>query len=118
MQTGTDIREVYRIFSRNNRWYCLFSVTGRTEEFLYYTHDARELRSLMFGNDFRARLPHLMENEELCIECGLGLAVMGGIALDNGDCIAWNCETNEANGILTRLKAKLGDAGGRVRIFG
>ena len=90
--------------------YCIFSVTGRDEDFLYYSHTSRPLRSLMFGRDFVGKLPQLMKNEELCIECGLGLSIAGGVALDSGDCVEWHCSIAEANRMLSKLKEMLGRA--------
>lgn len=109
--------DIHRIFSRHDRQYCIFSVNGRDEEFLYYSHRSRPLRSLMFGRDFLGQLPRLMEKEDLCIECGLGLLVAGGIALDSGDCIAWHCPVEEANRVLDGLKEKLGDEGQWIELF-
>jgi hypothetical protein len=111
--TGT----IPRIFSRHDRQYCLFPVNGRTEEFLYYSHRSRPLRSLMIGRDFTARVSRLMENDALCIECGLGLSVIGSVALDNGDCIAWQCPVEEANRVLTDLKSRLGAEGQWIELF-
>jgi hypothetical protein len=110
-------RVVPRIFSRHDRQYCLFSVAGRNEEFLYYSYRSRPLRSLMIGRDFTAQVSRLMENEALCIECGLGLSVTGCVALDNGDCIAWQCPVEEANRVLTVLKERLGAEGQWIELF-
>jgi hypothetical protein len=71
----------------------------------------------MSGNNFLGRLPELMKTEDLCIECGLGLSVAGGVALDNGDLIAWNCTVEEANRILGWLKKKLGEDGQWIVLF-
>jgi hypothetical protein len=71
----------------------------------------------MFGRDFLDKLSQLMKNEELCIECGLGLSIVGGIALDSGDCIEWNCSTAEANRVLAGLRDRLGDEGQWIELF-
>ena len=53
-----------------------------------------------------------MEDGDVCIECGLGLSVIGGVALDNGDCVAWNYTVEEqANQVLTGLREHLGEEG-------
>jgi len=66
----------------------------------------------MFGKDFREHIPVLIsEKSDLCIECGLGLKVAGGVALDNGDLIAWNCSIEEANRILEGLIRIMGANG-------
>lgn len=104
-------------FTRHDRWYCIFSVSGRNEEFLYYTHRDKPLRSLMFGDDFFGKVPGLMKNDDLCIECGLGLSVKGGVALDDGDLIAWHCTVDEANAIVRALKNTLGEEGKHIALF-
>lgn len=111
------ITAVHRQFVRDERRYCLFSVASRNDNFLYYSHMYRPLRSLMFGSGFLDQLPSLMEKEGLCIECGLGLSVAGGVALDNGDLLAWNCTVEEANAILAGLKKTLGNDGEWIELF-
>jgi len=111
------IEKIHHIFVRHDRNYCIFSVTGRDEKFLYYSHRSRPLRSLIFGRDFVDRLPQLMKNEELCIECGLGLSIAGGVALDNGDCVEWHYTVEEANRVLTGLRGSLGDDGYWIELF-
>lgn len=104
-------------FTRHERRYWLFSVSGMSDEYLYYTHLSRPLRSLMFGRNFLGQLPSLMENRDLCIECGLGLSVDGGVALDDGDILAWHCTVKEANEILAQLKETLGTEGKWIELF-
>jgi hypothetical protein len=109
MVPGHSVSSIITIFTRHDRWYCIFSIAGRPEEFLYYTHRNKPLRSLMFGDHFVAQLPGLMKKEDLCIECGLGLSVKGGVALDDGELIAWHCKVEEGNEILAGLKEMLGE---------
>jgi hypothetical protein len=71
----------------------------------------------MFGKDFLCRLPDLLKNEDQCIECGLGLSVQGGVALDCGDCIAWQCEVEEMNRVLRELRRYLGNKGTWIELF-
>lgn len=54
---GAMIRSVQTTFFRHDRWYCIFSVAGRDEEFLYYAHTSLTMRSLMSGEDFLASCP-------------------------------------------------------------
>jgi hypothetical protein len=117
MASTPMIPAIHQTFSRHERRYCIFSVNGSDEEFLYYSHASRPLRSLMFGRDFIGQLLPLMEKEDLCIECGLGLLVTGGVALDNGDRIAWHCTADEANRIVVGLKERLGVEGRRIESF-
>jgi len=111
------IEKIHHIFVRHDRNYCIFSVIGREEKFLYYSHRSRPLRSLLFGRDFVDRLLQLMKNEELCIECGLGLSIAGGVALDSGDCVEWHCSIAEANRMLSKLKDVLGEQGRWIELF-
>ncbi|MFA4878359.1 MAG: hypothetical protein WC586_13225 [Methanoregula sp.] len=117
MASPLMIEAIHQIFSRHDRQYCIFSLSGRDEEFLYYSHISRPLRSLMFGRNFLDQLPRLMEKEDLCIECGLGLSVIGSVALDNGDRIAWHCTIGEANHILQGLRDRLDDEGRWIKLF-
>jgi hypothetical protein len=111
------IQVIHQTFSRHDRQYCIFSLAGRDEEFLYYSHTSLPLRSFMFGRNFLGQLPRLMEKEDLCIECGLGLSVAGGVALDGGDCIAWHCTVEKANRVLAALRETLGAGGQWVALF-
>jgi hypothetical protein len=52
-----------------------------------------------------------MKNEEICIECGLGLSIAGCVALDCGDCVEWHYTIAEANRTLSKLKDVLGEQG-------
>ena len=111
------IQTIHQTFSCHGRQFCIFPVAGRNEEFLYYSHTSHPLRSLMFGRIFTGQVLRLMETEELCIGCGLGVSVAGGIALENRDCIAWHCSVMEANRKLTGLKDRLGAEGQWIELF-
>ena len=111
------IQKIHMAFSRHERRYCCFSVAGRDGDFLYYSHMTRPLRSLMFGRDFLGRLPGLMDNENLCVECGLGLSVEGGVALDDGDLIAWHFTVRDANRVLESLRQQMGSEGSWIELF-
>lgn len=117
MMPSPVIHTVHAAFGRHERRYCIFTLRGCGEDFLYYSHLSQPLRSLMRGCDFTGQLPRLMQKEDLCIECGLGLSVKGGVALDNGDCIAWNCTVEEANAIIASLKEYLGTEGRWITLF-
>ncbi|MFA4875834.1 MAG: hypothetical protein WC586_00345 [Methanoregula sp.] len=117
MRHGSGIRTVHYHFNRHNRRYCLFSLEGDDKDFLFFSHTKKPLRSLVFGRNFQKKLPGLMEDKNLCIECGLGLSVAGGVALDSGECIAWNCTVEQANHVLTCLREHLGDEGPWIELF-
>jgi hypothetical protein len=72
---------------------------------------------LIFGHGFLLKLPGLLEKEDLCIECGMGLSVAGGVALDDGELLAWNTTIHEAESILSALKKAMGDAGYWIEQF-
>jgi len=117
MAASPGIRSIHVTFERHERRYCIFSLKSSDEDLLYYSHQSRPLRSLMHGKDFTGQLPELMKNGDLCIECGLGLSIQGGVALDNGDLLAWNCTVEEANAILVALKESLGENGDWIMLF-
>lgn len=110
------VRTIHRSFTRHERNYCIFSVEGHDNDYLFYSHTSRPLCSLMYGVDFPGQLPDLME-KDVCIECGLGLSIKGGVALDDGDLIAWNMSVHEANLILSALKQKTGNEGKWIALF-
>jgi len=62
-------------------------------------------------------IPELVEDGDTCIECGLGLSVIRGVALDDGDCVAWNCTVEQANEVLTGLMEHLGEEGRWIELF-
>jgi hypothetical protein len=117
MPHSVRIGKIYKIFARHDRNYCIFSVTGNDDDFLFYSHRSHTLRSLIFGRDFLCQLPHLMENEDLCIECGLGLSVAGGIARDGRDWVEWHYTITDANRMLSELKEVLGEQGRWIELF-
>jgi len=114
---GPAVRTVHHHFDRHDRRYCIFSIDGEDTVFLFFSHTQKPLRSLIYGRDFLEALPGLMENGDLCIECGLGLSVAGGVALDTGDWAAWNCTVDQANRVLTGLKEHLGEKGQWIKLF-
>jgi hypothetical protein len=63
------------------------------------------------------KISDLLENRDLYIECGLGLSVAGGVALDGGDCVAWHYTIAEANRMLSKLKDVLGEQGRWIELF-
>ncbi len=117
MNRTPKIRKIHSSFSRHDRNYCIFSLEGSNSEYLFYSHFSRPLRSLMYGADFSGQLPRLMEKADLCIECGLGLSIKGGVALDEGDCIAWNMTIEEANAILSAFRQNPGSEGHWITLF-
>jgi hypothetical protein len=74
MHQSVTIGKIHTVFARHDRQYCIFSIAGKDEEYLYYPHGSLQLYSLMFGRDFLGHLPQLMKNEGPYIECGLGLS--------------------------------------------
>ena len=111
------IEKIHHIFVRHDRNYCIFSVHNSADTFVYFSHTSQPLRSLFFGKDFLEKIPELLENRDLCIECGLGLSVAGGVALDGGDCVAWHCSIADANRVLAPLKEILGEEGRWIELF-
>ena len=111
------IEKVHSIFVRHDRNYCIFSVHNSADTFVYFSHSSQPLRSLFFGKDFLKKIPELLENRDLCIECGLGLSVAGGVALDSGDCVEWHYTIAEANRMLSKIKDVLGEQGKWIELF-
>jgi hypothetical protein len=108
---------VHARFIRHHKQYCFFSVEGRTENFVYFSHPSEPLRSFMLGNGFLDQLPGLMKKEDLCIECSLGLSIDGGVVLDGSDLRVWHATVEEADAILAALKEKLGKVGDWIILF-
>ena len=110
------IEKIHHIFVRHDRNYCV-ALIHNGDKFLYFSHRSRPLRSLIFGRDFWTDSLSCMKNEELCIECGLGLSIAGGVALDSGDCVEWHYTVEEANRVLAPLKERLGEGGRWIELF-
>nr|WP_320161858.1 hypothetical protein [uncultured Methanoregula sp.] len=117
MACGAVIRTIHDSFDRHGKRYCIFSLDGNDTPFLFFSHTEKPLRSLVFGRDFLRKIPELVEDGDVCIECGLGLSVIGGVALDNGDCVAWNYTEEQANQVLTGLREHLGEEGRWIELF-
>ena len=117
MTTASPPVRIHSLFDRHERRYCFFSLQGDDNTFLYFSHREKPLYSIVYGRSFLETLPGLLENDNLCIECGLGLSVAGGVALDSGDCAAWNCTVEQANLVLTGLKEHLGETGRWIELF-
>jgi hypothetical protein len=111
------IEKIYSIFVRHDRNYCIFSVHNSADTYVYFSHLSQPLRSFIFGKDFLEKIPELLENRDLCIECGLGLSVAGGVALDSRDCVEWHYTIAEANRVLLKLKNVLGEQGIWIELF-
>jgi hypothetical protein len=108
---------IHHLFERDNRRYCFFSLEEKKVTFLYFSHREKPLRSLVYGRGFLEKLPDLLGNENLCIECGLGLAIAGGIALDGEETIDHGCMVSEANRVLARLRDRMGSEGSWIEPF-
>jgi hypothetical protein len=75
---STAIGKVHLRFFRDDRDYCVFSLAGNPHEFFYFSHRERPLRSLFYGDGFLGEIPRLRQEPGLCIECGLGMRILGG----------------------------------------
>lgn len=107
----------YLTFHRHDRRYCVFRPEGREEEFLYSSPGSRPLRSLVSGRDLTRPVSGLMQDEALCIECGLGGLGGGGVSPDGGDRIVWHFSLDEANRLLTALRERMGEEGAMDRVI-
>ncbi len=117
MPQSVTIRKIHKAFTRHDRTYCIFSVNNSADTFIYFSHISLPLRSVFFGKDFLERIPDLLKNNDLCIECGLGTSIKGGVSLDGEDCIAFNYSVRDANRIISCLKDYLGNEGSWIELF-
>ncbi len=117
MMRPDDLMNVLRLFSRHDRDYCIFSFCGSPHSFLYFNHRNKDVRALFYGSGFLDEIPHIEQNPDHCIECGLGSRIQGGVSLDSGDIVTWHCTVQAANKILARLVAKCGDDGTWIEFF-
>ncbi len=95
---------ILRQFTRHDREYWIFSVQGNPHTFLYFSHRKKDLRALFYGNSFTDEIPRIEQDAGLCIECGLGTRIRGGVSLDGGEVVAFNCERGAANRLVGRLR--------------
>ncbi len=117
MPQSVTIGKIHSVFTRHDRNYCIFSLHNFADTYIYFSHTSHPLRSLFFGKGILEQIPELQKNHDLCIECGLGTSIKGGVSLDGKDCIAFNCSVRDANRIITRIKDYLGDHGSWVELF-
>ena len=108
---------IHSLFDRHERRYCFFSLEGDENTFLYFSHQEKTLYSLVYGKNILEKLPGLLENNSLCIECGLGLAIAGGVALDGNEAVDHGCSAEVANRILHDLREEMGPEGSWIRFF-
>jgi hypothetical protein len=111
MSPAREILEILMLFSHNDREYCVFSLRDTPYTYLYFSHRERPLRALFFGKDFRDEITQLVQQSDLCIECGLGTRIRGGISLDGADSVSMNISLEEANVIITLLHNRLNTGG-------
>jgi hypothetical protein len=95
-------------FFRHDRNYWIFSLTGNPYMFLYFSHTRKDLRSLFYGTGFLDKIPRLKEKPDLCIECGLGTRIRGGVSLDNGEVVTFHCNRDSANRLIGKLRKSSG----------
>jgi len=117
MTTASPPVRIHSLFDRHERRYCFFSLKGDDNTFLYFSHREKPLFSLVYGKNFLDKLPGLLKNDDLCIECGLGLAIAGGIALDGTEAVDHGCSADEANRTLHLLREHLGKEGSWIQLF-
>jgi hypothetical protein len=117
MRHASEGLEILRLFTRHDRKYCLFSLKNHPDEFLYFSHVGRDLRALFFGKGFLRAIPEIEKKPDLCIECCLGTRIKGGVSLDGKDLINFHFPVPVANGILVRLRQKLGKNGVWIILF-
>lgn len=101
-------------FFRHDRNYWIFSLTDNPYTFLYFSHTKRDLRSLFYGTGFLDEIPRLQEKPDLCIECGLGTRIRGGVSLDSGEVAAFHCNRKSANRLIGKLRERSGSPDWRV----
>jgi hypothetical protein len=117
MSPTGEIQEILMQFSHNDREYCIFSLQDTPDMYLYFSHRERPLRALFFGKDFRDEITRLAQQSDICIECGLGTRIHGGISLDGADSVSMNISLEEANVIITLLKNRLNPGGEWIAPF-
>ncbi len=104
---------ILRQFTRHDRNYWVFSIPSNPHTFLYFSHRKKDLRALFYGMGFKEEIPRIEQEPDLCIECGLGTLIKGGVSLDGGDVVDFNCERETANRIIGQLR-KQGDGPGAL----
>jgi hypothetical protein len=106
--TKRQVSEINRQFTHHGRRYYLFSVYEDPSSFLYFCRlEGLPLRSLIFGDDFDAALPSMMKDESICIECGLGAKIKGGISVDGDMLVEFTMTREQANQLLDDLRRLL-----------
>lgn len=118
MRPSAETLSILRRFARHEREYWVFTLGNGPEEFLYFSHRTCDLRSLLYGSGFFEEILRIEEEKpHLCIECGLGTRIRGGVSLDGGEIVVWNCSVPSANEILKDLREKCGNDERRMKGF-
>ncbi|MBD3339481.1 MAG: hypothetical protein GF353_10250 [Candidatus Lokiarchaeota archaeon] len=64
--------------------------------------------ALLYGYNFQNRISTLLKEEDIdCIECRLGINIIGGVSFEDEDLIEFNFDVCRANQIVGELNNKL-----------
>jgi hypothetical protein len=102
-------------FTRHDRDYWVFSIRENPHTFLYFSHREKDLRALFYGTSFTEKIPRIEKEHNLCIECGLSTLIKGGVSLDGEDLVAFNCEREGANRIISQLRKYADNSGALIQ---
>ena len=96
-------------FTRDNKFYLLFTLDkGKEKEYpvqyLYLSNFKGTIASLIFGKDIQSEVTKLSQQKESCIECSLGVNIVGGVSKDSGQVVEHGMLKEDANEILKELR--------------
>jgi hypothetical protein len=101
------IRDLLEVFHHQSTFYALFFVEGRTQEYLYFSKENAPVYSLLKGNGIISKISKLDRASDVCFECNLASEIEAGISFDTADLVEFSLDKQQANCILTALKAAL-----------
>lgn len=105
---NVEIQSIYRIFNTQSAFYIHFGIQQSNWDYLYVHYDDNSKYSLFYGNNFDTLLQKYLEDRSIeCIECQLGINILGGVSFDSGELVEFNLSIQQANKILSILKDEL-----------
>ena len=119
MEKQPEIERIHDRFKKHDANYIHFSIKSHEYDFLYVLYDDHTKYSLFFGEKFRILIPDYKINPKIeCLECELGMHILGGISIDTGDFVDFNLSIVQANQILKSLELILNTTGLKLVYFG
>ena len=99
------VHDLFKILEIN---YIHFSLVDFPHDFLYVVQKDYSKYSIFYGTDFRSLIPKFKKDLSLdCLECKLGMNILGGVSFDDGEFVDFNLTITQANQILKEIDSSI-----------